>query len=117
MEIRGQRVQDVNGPSDIEPFSPPARCRGVRVHVQSVRSMLHSEISHWIVRRLGRWRNVRDEATIRPAESQLAIRVAIDLVALLVDSAVVTATQHDQIRERGGPAVSPVMDVMSLDER
>src|SRR4029453_4606097 len=79
--------------------------------------MLHSKISHWIVRRLGRWRNVGYDATIWPPEAQLAIRVAIDLVALLVDGAMVTATQHDQIGQGGGPAVCPVMDVVALNER
>ena len=78
----------------------------MRVHAQAVRSMPCSEIVHRIVRRLGRRRDVRYDATIRPPEPQLTIRVTIDLVALLVDGAVVKAAQHDQIREGGGTAVS-----------
>ena len=76
-----------------------------------------SEIVHGIVRRLGWRRDVRYDAAIRPPEAELAIRVAIDLVALLVDGTVVKATQHDQIRESGGPALRPVMNVVSLNER
>jgi len=76
-----------------------------------------SEIVHGIVRRLGWRRDVRYDAAIRPPETELAIRVAIDLVALLVDGTVVKATQHDQIRESGGPALRPVMNVVSLNER
>ena len=67
--------------------------------------------------RLGRRRDVRQHATIRPSEPQLTIRVAIDLIALLVDAPMVTAAQHDQIGHRGGPAVCPVVDVVALDER
>ena len=62
-------------------------------------------------------RDVRYDTTIRPPEPQFAIRVAIDLIALLVDGAVVKATQHDQIEQRGGPALRPVMNVVSLNER
>src|SRR5580765_735186 len=69
-----------------------------------------------IARDLRRWRDVGNNVTIRPSEPQLAIRVAIDLVALLVNAAMVTATQHDQIGERGGPAVSPVVNVVALNK-
>jgi hypothetical protein len=87
VKIRGQRMQDVDRPADIQALAPPARRRCVRVHVQPVRSMPRAEITHGITRRLGRWRDIGYDAPIRPAEPQLAIRVAIDLVALLVDGA------------------------------
>ena len=104
VKIRGQRMQDVDRPADIQAFAPPARRRGVRVHVQPVRSMPRAEITHGITRRLGRWRDIGDDAPIRPAEPQLAIRVAIDLVALLVDGAMVTARASSAIATDRLPA-------------
>ena len=49
-------------------------------------------------------------------ERQLAVRLSIDLVALLVDRAVVPATEHGEVRQRRGAAVGPVTDVMALAE-
>jgi hypothetical protein len=56
----------------------------------------------------------------RPAvwltKSQLAAGLSLDLVALLVDGAMMTTTEEGEIRERGGASVSPVADVMTLAE-
>ena len=51
------------------------------------------------------------------AEPELAVGVSIHLVALLVDRAVVPATEQREVRERGRAAVRPVADVMPLAER
>ncbi len=75
-----------------------------------------SEDLHGIAAHLGRRRDLGYGSTIRPPELQLPIRLAIELVPLLVDRAVVSATQQREIRERGGPAVRPVTDVMALAE-
>src|SRR3989442_8505056 len=42
--------------------------------------------------------------------------LSIELVALLVNGAVVAATEQGEIRERGGAPLGPVTDVMSLSE-
>jgi len=42
--------------------------------------------------------------------------LSIELVALLVDGAVVAATEHGEIRERGGASLRPMTDVMPLAE-
>jgi hypothetical protein len=47
-------------------------------------------------------------------EPKLAIGLSLELVALLVNGAVVPATEHGEIRERGGAALGPVTDVMAL---
>ena len=56
----------------------------------------------------------------RPAvgatESQLAVGLSLDLVALLVDGAMMTPTEQGEIRERRRAPVSPVADVMTLAE-
>src|SRR5439155_14550720 len=53
----------------------------------------------------------------RPSESQLSIGLPLHLIALLVDRAVVAATEHREIRQRRRTTVGPVPDVMTLTER
>ena len=48
------------------------------------------------------------------AELQLAIRLGLDLEALLVHGAVVAPTQQGQVGQRRGAALGPVADVMAL---
>jgi len=56
----------------------------------------------------------------RPAvgatEPQLAVGLSLDLIALLVDRAMMTPTEQGEVRERRGASVSPVADVMTLTE-
>ena len=52
-------------------------------------------------------RNVRQEATVWPTELEGAAGVAIDLVTLLMDRAVVPATEQREVRERRRATVSP----------
>jgi len=49
-------------------------------------------------------------------ESKLTVGLAIELIALLMDGAMMPATQRGEIRERRGSALSPVTDVVALDE-
>jgi hypothetical protein len=65
----------------------------------------------------GHFRSSRDfgqKLAVRPAEPQLAIGFAIDLIALLVNGAMVAATEQGEIRERGRATLGPVTDVMAL---
>jgi hypothetical protein len=59
-------------------------------------------------------RNFGQKVAVRTAEPQPAIGSAIDLIALLVNGAMVTATEQGEIRERGRAALGPVTDVMAL---
>ena len=55
--------------------------------------------------------------TGRPGgELQLAVRLSSQLIAVLVNGAMMPTTEQGQIRERGGPALGPVTDVMALAE-
>jgi hypothetical protein len=49
-------------------------------------------------------------------EAQSAIALAIDLIALLVDGAMVPAAEQGEIREGRGTSVGPVAEVMTLPE-
>jgi len=53
---------------------------------------------------------------VRAAELKLAVGLSIELVALLMDRAVVPATQQGEIRERSRASLGPVTDVMTLAE-
>jgi hypothetical protein len=49
-------------------------------------------------------------------ELQVAVRPALDLVALLVDRAVVPTAQPGQVRQRRGATLGPVTNMMTLPE-
>src|SRR5205823_7946662 len=62
-------------------------------------------------------RHLGQELTVRAPEPELSVGLSIHLVALLVDRAVVPATEQREVRERGRAAVRPVADVVPLAER
>jgi hypothetical protein len=109
-------MQHVDRPTDVQTLPQPARQRCPRVQVESVGLVACSEGVHGISAHF-RWRrDVRQRPAVRPAESKLAIRLSIELVALFVDGAVMPATEQREIRERRGPSVGPVTDVVALAE-
>jgi hypothetical protein len=64
-----------------------------------------------------RWRrDLRQKPAVWSAEAKLTVGPSIELVALLVNGAMVPATEQGEIRERGGPPLGPVADVMALAE-
>jgi hypothetical protein len=109
-------VQDVDCPAHVQALAQPARDRGPRVQVESLRFVPLSKDLHRIVRHLGRRRDLRQKPAVRPAEPKLAVRFSIELIALFMDSAVVAATQKGEIRKRRRAALGPVMDVVTLSE-
>ncbi len=62
-------------------------------------------------------RHLGQEPPVRAPEPEFAVGLSIHLVALLVDRAVVPATEQREIRERRRAAVRPVADVVPLAER
>ena len=78
--------------------------------------VLRSEGSHGIAGHPGRIRDLRQKPAVRPVEPKLAVGLSIDLIALLVDGAMVPPTEQSQIRERGRASPGPVTDVMALRE-
>ncbi len=53
---------------------------------------------------------------MRTAELQLAVVLSSELIAVLVNGAMVPTTEQGQIRERRGTTLGPVNDVMALAE-
>ncbi len=71
---------------------------------------------HGIARYRGRRRDLGQDLTVRATEAKLATRLSIELIAFFVNGAVMPATEQGEIRERRGPAIGPVTDVMALAE-
>ena len=81
-----------------------------------LRIVPRSDGFHGIVGHLVRKRDLGENPPVRAAKSQLAVRRSIELVALLVDRAVVAATEQREVRECGRASVRPVAEVMPLAE-
>jgi hypothetical protein len=69
-----------------------------------------------IAAHLRRTRNPGQGSAVRATEAKLALRLSIDLVALLVDGPVVAATEQREIRQCGRAALRPVTDMVALAE-
>ena len=83
---------------------------------ESLRIVPCSQGRDGIAEHLRRTRRLEQKPAVRPAEPKLAVRRSIDLVALLMDGAVVVAAEHREIRERGRASLRPVTNVMPLAE-
>ena len=83
---------------------------------EPLRLVPRSDGFHGIVGHLVRKRDLGQELAAGTAEPKLAVRLSIKPVALLVDRAVVPATEQREIRQRGGTALRPVTNVMALSE-
>ncbi len=84
---------------------------------QPLRRVPRSQNVDGIVRHVWRRRDFGQWPAVRAQESQFAVGLSLHLVTLLVNCAMVPATEQRQVRERGRPAVGPVADVMTLTER
>src|SRR2546425_12699536 len=65
-----QRMQDADGPADVQALPQPTRGRGPRVQVEPVRLVPRSEDLHGIAAHLGRTRNLGQEPPVRAAETK-----------------------------------------------
>jgi len=115
-DSRGQGMQDIDRPAHIQTLSQPLRARRPRVQAKPLRVVLRPERLDWIGGHCGRRRDLGQRPAGRPSEPERAVGLSIDLVALLVDCAVVPTTQQREDRERGRAAVRPMLDVMALAE-
>jgi hypothetical protein len=86
------------------------------VQDKSFRIVPRSQDLDSIASHLRRPRDLGQEPAVRAAKPKLAVGLPIELVALLVNGAMVAAAEQSEIRERGGAALRPVTDVMSLAE-
>src|SRR5688572_2819010 len=107
-------MQDVDRPAHVQTLPQPTRGCGPRVQVEPLRLVPRSKDLHGIAVYLRRRRDLGQKLAVRTAEPKLAVRRSIELVALLVNSAVMPATEQRKIRERGGAPLGPVTDVMPL---
>src|SRR2546426_4624377 len=107
-------MQDADRVAHVEPFPQPARHRGPRVQVDPVCLVARTQRMHGIARYRGRRRDLRHDLTVRATEAKLATRLSIELIAFFVNGAVMPATEQREVRERRGPAIGPVTDVMAL---
>jgi len=64
----------------------------------------------------GSSRDLREWPSVRTQKPQLAVGLSLDLVALLVDGAMVPATEQGEIGQGRGVALGPVTDVVALRE-
>ncbi len=85
--------------------------------VEASRDVLRPKDVRRIGGHRGRRRSRGEEPPVRPPELERAVGLSLHLVALLVDRAVVTATEQREVGERGRAALRPVADVMPLTER
>src|SRR2546427_4132978 len=111
-----QGVQDVDRPAHVQALPQPTRGGGPRVQDTPLRIVPRSQDLHCIARYFRRTRDLGQKLAVRAAEPQLAVGLSIDLVALLVNGAVVPATEQGKIRERSRAPLCPVTNVMSLTE-
>jgi hypothetical protein len=80
-------MQDVDRIAHVKVLSGPPRHRRPRVQVESFGFILGPEHIHGIVGQCwNRW-DLGQQPAVRAAELQLAIRLSLDLVALLMDRA------------------------------
>ena len=87
------------------------------MEAESLRVVLRPQGLDRIGGHRGRRRDLGQGPAVRPPEPKRAVGLSIDLIALLVDRAVVPATEQREVRERGWAALRPVTDVMPLAER
>jgi hypothetical protein len=109
-------MQDVDCPAHVQPLALPARYRGSRMQDQPLGLVAQAELLHGIGRHRRRQRDLGHELAIRATELKRAVRLSIELIAFLMNGAVVPATKHGEIRERGGASIGPMPDVMALPE-
>jgi hypothetical protein len=110
-------MQDVDRPAEIQPFPQPERARRPRMELKPLRLVLHPEGLDDIGGHCGWRRDIGKRSAVRAPEPERSVGLSIDLIALLVDRAVMPATEQGQVRERGGAAARPVAEVMALAER
>ena len=87
------------------------------MEAEPLRVVLRPEGPHRIGGHRGRRRHLGQGPAVRPPEPERAVGLPIDLVALLVNRAVVPATEQGEVRERGRAALRPVAEMMPLAER
>src|SRR6266404_3836735 len=114
---RRQRMQDIDRPAEIEALAEPARARRARVQAEPLNIVLGSKDLDRMFGHCRRRRDIWQDTPVWTPELKRVVGLSIDPIALLVDRAVVPATQQREIRERRRAAFGPVTHVKPLAER
>ena len=85
-------MQDVDRPAEIQPFAQPERARRPRMELKPLRLVLQPEGPDGIGGHFGWRRDVGKRSAVRAPEPESSVGLSIDLIALLVNRAVVPAT-------------------------
>jgi hypothetical protein len=109
-------VQNVDRPAQIQTFSGPVGMGRVRTELKPLRDVTDPEHRDRIPLAPGRCRHLREEAAIGPPELERPVGPTRRLIALLVHRPVMPAAEQRQIRERGGAALRPVVEMVSLGD-
>ena len=110
-------MHDVDRLAHVQALSQQTRSRRPRVEAEPLRLVPRPESLNGIGGDRSGRRHLEQESPVRAPEPELAVGVSIHLVALLVDRAVVPATEEREVRQRRRAAVRPVAEVMPLAER
>ena len=109
-----QGVQHVDRPADVERLPEPGRAGRARGEAEALRIVIRAECGDGISWHGGRCRHLGERPAVRPLELERPVRPTCDLIPLLVHRAMVPSTQEREIRERRGPAMRPVTEMMPL---
>src|SRR2546422_61505 len=94
-----RRVWGNNRPGrEAETLPQPARARGPRVESESMRGVPCPEGPRRIIGHRRRRRDLRQGPAVRPPEREPAVGLWLDVIALLVDRAVVATTEQREVR-------------------
>jgi hypothetical protein len=109
-------MQDIDGPAHIERLPEPAgECRA-RVEAQAHLVVTRAQHRDGILAHGRRRRYLGKRPAIRSPEPEDPVGPARDLIALLVNGAMMPTAQKGEVRQRGGPALGPVLEMMPLAE-
>ena len=107
-------MKHVDRVAHVERLTQRARDRGPRVQDKPVLPVPRANDCHGILEHDGRRRDVGNHPAVGAPELKLAVQLALDLIALLVDRTMVSTTEQGQVRECGGASMGPVTNVMSM---
>ncbi len=113
---RSQRMQHADGPAHVETLSQPPRARRPRMEPDPLRLVPRPQGPNRIGRHR-RWRwDLGQGPTVRPPEPQRVVGQSLELISLLVDRAMVAATEQREICQGSRAALRPVAHVMALPD-
>ena len=90
-------MHDIDRVAHIQPLPQPARARRPRVEMKSLPLVLRAERPHRIGRHCYGRRNFGQEPAVRPPEPERFISLPLDVIPLLVNRAVMPATEQREI--------------------